>query len=118
MRVLVDENIPKITVQALTELGNEVLDIRGTERQGADDEGLWALALSETRLLITTDKGFVDHRDEKHYGILIVRLHQPNEERIHARVKAALRQFGAQDWPGLTVVMRDTVQSVWRARSH
>jgi len=43
-------------------------------------------------------------------------LHQPNEERIHARVMAAFRQFTEQDWPGLTVVMRDNVQSVRRAR--
>jgi len=116
MRVLVDENIPKVTVQSLTLLGHDVLDIRGTDQQGTDDENLWLLAQSQSRLLITTDKGFVDHRDEKHHGILIVRLHQPNEERIHARVMAAFRQFTEQDWPGLTVVMRDNVQSVRRAR--
>jgi predicted nuclease of predicted toxin-antitoxin system len=116
MRVLVDENIPKVTVQALTELGHDVLDIRGTYQQGTDDENLWMLAQSQSRLLVTTDKGFVDHRDENHHGILIVRLHQPNEERIHARVMTAFRQFAEQDWPGLTVVMRDNVQSVRRAR--
>jgi predicted nuclease of predicted toxin-antitoxin system len=115
MRVLVDENIPKVTVQALTDLGLDVLDIRGTDKQGTDDESLWMLAKTEARLLITTDKGFVDHRDENHHGILIVRLHQPNEERIHARVMAAFRQFTEKEWPGLTVVMRDNVQSVRRA---
>jgi len=112
----VDENIPKITVQALTELGHHVLDIRGTDKQGTDDENSWLLAQSETRLLITTDKGFVNHSDGDHHGILIVRLHQPNENRIHARVMAAFRQFTERDWPGLTVVMRDNVQSVRRAR--
>jgi predicted nuclease of predicted toxin-antitoxin system len=116
MRVLVDENIPIVTVQALKDLGHDVLDIRGTAQQGTEDEGVWALALSETRLLVTTDKGFVDHRDEKHHGILIVRLHQPNEERIHARIMAALRQFDGAEWQCLTVVMRDNVQSVWRTR--
>jgi hypothetical protein len=40
MRVLVDENIPKVTVHALTELGHNVLDIRGTDKQGTDDENL------------------------------------------------------------------------------
>jgi hypothetical protein len=38
MRVLADENIPKLTVQALKELGHDVLDIRGTDKQGTDDE--------------------------------------------------------------------------------
>jgi predicted nuclease of predicted toxin-antitoxin system len=115
MRVLVDENIPNVTVKALTDLGNDVLDIRGTDKEGSDDDALWALAQSESRLLITTDKGFVDHREENHHGILVVRLHQPNEERIHARVLAAIRQFNEKDWPGLTVVMRDNVQSIRRA---
>jgi predicted nuclease of predicted toxin-antitoxin system len=55
MRVLVDENIPNVTVKVLTELGNDVLDIRGTDREGSDDDELWALAQSEARLLITTD---------------------------------------------------------------
>jgi len=116
MRVLVDENIPKVTVQTLMELGHDVLDTRGTDEQGTDDENLWRIAQSQTRLLITTDKGFVDHRDGHHHGILIVRLHQPNEERIHARVMAAFRQFTEQEWPGFTVVMRDKAQSVRRAR--
>jgi predicted nuclease of predicted toxin-antitoxin system len=112
MRVLVDENIPKVTVHELTGLGHDVLDIRGAEREGMDDDDLWVVAQTESRLLVTTDKGFVDHRDENHHGILIVRLHQPNEERIHARIMAAFQQFTEHEWQGLIVVMRDKVQSV------
>ena len=65
-------------------------------------------------LLITTDKGFVNHRRESHFGILVVRLHQPNERKIHERVMGAVRQFADEDWNGLLVVMRDVVQSSWR----
>jgi hypothetical protein len=53
------------------------------------DDELWPLAQSEARMLITTDKGFSEHRDEPHHGVLIVRLRQPNQQRIHARVMAA-----------------------------
>ncbi len=115
MRILVDENIPNVTVQELRGMGHDVLDIRGTERQGMFDAELWALAQSERRALVTTDKGFAEHRDKSHHGILVVRLRQPNEQRIHARVVAAFRQFSELDWPGLLVVMRDTVQSVHHA---
>ena len=34
MRILVDENIPRITADALSALGHEVKDIRGTPAQG------------------------------------------------------------------------------------
>lgn len=115
MRILVDENIPKISVLELRAMGHEVLDIRGTERQGMFDDELWPFAQSERRMLITTDKGFSEHRDDQHCGILIVRLRQPNEQRIHTRIMSAFRQFADEDWPGLLVVMRDTVQSVHRA---
>jgi predicted nuclease of predicted toxin-antitoxin system len=114
MRILVDENIPAITVRELRKTGHEVLDIRGSERQGSDDDELWALAQAEGRLLVTTDKGFASHRGEHHHGVLIVRLHQPTEQTIHSRVMLAMKRFPPHDWPGLLVVMRDTVQSVYR----
>ncbi len=115
MKILVDENIPNVTVRELRALGHDVLDIRGTERQGMFDDALWPFAQTEQRMLITTDKGFSEHRDEKHHGILVVRLRQPNEQRIHARIMATFRQFSESDWPGLLAVMRDEVQSVHRS---
>jgi hypothetical protein len=65
--------------------------------------------------LITTDKGFAQHREEGHHGLLIVRLRQPNRNRIHQRVLQALVQFPHKDWTGLTIVVRDAAQSVWRS---
>lgn len=115
MKICVDENIPNVTVQELGSLGHDVLDIRGTADQGMDDDTLWAKVQEEYRLLITTDKGFVWRRDESHWGILVVRLRQPNEQKIHQRVMQAVNRFSEQEWPGLLVVMRDVIQSVWRS---
>ena len=114
MKILVDENIPSITVNELRTLGHDVLDVRGTPQQGMEDDELWRLAQADQRLLITTDKGFAEHRDEAHHGILVIRLRQPNEQRIHARAMAGFRQFKESDWRGLLVVVRDAVQSVTR----
>ncbi len=58
MNIFVDENIPKTTVQVLREKGHDVKDIRGTDEEGVDDEKIWKIAISEKRLIITTDKGF------------------------------------------------------------
>jgi len=86
MKIFVDENIPLMTVQALREMGHDVLDIRGTPNEGMTNEALWEMVQREGRILITTDKGFTQHRDEPHHGILIVRLRQPNRWKIHQRV--------------------------------
>lgn len=114
MKILVDENIPLMTIRALREMGHHVLDVRGTENQGIDDDILWKMAQEESRLLITTDKGFTQYRSEMHHGILIVRLRQPNRHKIHRRVMQAMAYFVAENWRGLLVVMRDRIQSVWR----
>lgn len=114
MRILVDENIPGRTIASLRAMGHEVLDIRGTGEQGIPDETLWEKAVREQALLITTDKGFSGYRNHLHQGILIVRLRQPNTERIHQRILQAMAQFDVAVWPGMTVVMRDQVQSVYR----
>jgi predicted nuclease of predicted toxin-antitoxin system len=115
MKIFVDENIPLMTVKVLREMGHDLRDIRGTEEEGIADDTLWEIVQREGRLLITTDKGFTQHRDElHHHGILIVRLRQPNRHKIHQRVMQAMAQFTAKEWPGLLVVMRDVVQSMWR----
>ena len=114
MNIFVDENIPLMTVQVLREEGHDVLDIRGTPDEGMEDETLWNMSQREKRLLITTDKGFTQYRNDSHYGILIIRLRQPNRQKIHQRIMHAINEFKAEDWPGLLIVMRDVVQSSWR----
>jgi predicted nuclease of predicted toxin-antitoxin system len=114
MKILVDENIPAMTVRSLQALGHDVKDIRGTADEGLKDVPLWKMIQSEARLLITTDKGFAHRRYENHHGVLIVRLRKPNRRRIHGRVMQAIAQFGEEEWKGLVVVMRDVAQSTWR----
>jgi len=114
MKILVDENIPLKSVQALRDLGHDVLDIRGTPDEGVADEVLWEIAQPEKRLLITTDKGFTQYRNQQHQGILIIRLKKPNRHQIHQKIMQIIPQFTETEWSGLLVVMRDIVWSVWR----
>lgn len=114
MRICVDENIPLKTVSQLRNLGHDVLDIRGTPDQGISDELLWKRIQNERRLLIRTDKGFAYRRAESHFGILVVRLRNPNAAKIHDRVMLAVSEFAEEEWTRRTVVMRDVAKSVWR----
>jgi len=115
MKIFADENIPLVTVKELRAKGFDVADIRGTSEQGMPDEELWLKVQEEKRLLITTDKGFSKHREEAHCGILIIRLRQPTRQKIHQRAMQALAKYSEEQWVGLTVVMRDTFQSSWKA---
>jgi predicted nuclease of predicted toxin-antitoxin system len=93
-----------MTVQELLSLGHDVMDIRGTEREGITDKELWKIVQKEKRLLITTDKGFSKNRYEKHHGLLIIRLKQPNRLKIHQKAMKGIRLIKEKDWPGMTVV--------------
>lgn len=115
MKIFVDENIPLLTVKELVQQGYDVIDIRGTDDQGITDEVLWQKAQDLGCLLITTDKGFAASREEPHHGILIIRLKQPSRQKIHQRILQALKRYKPKEWPGLMVVMRDAVQSSWKA---
>ncbi|MDZ7305275.1 MAG: DUF5615 family PIN-like protein [candidate division KSB1 bacterium] len=116
MKIMLDENIPLITVETLRKLGHDVLDIRGTPQEGMPDSNLLVMSQSEARLLITTDKGFSKHRHEPHHGIHIIRLKKPNRVKIHQRGMQAMNQFGENKWRGLLVVMQDVVQAVWKSK--
>ena len=117
MHILVDENIPRMTADALRALGHDVKDVRGTSDQGISDPDLWRLALAESRALITTDKGFTEYRSGPHHGILIVRLRQPNRQKIHRSVMHVIENFAEEEWPNLLVVVRDTTISTSRTGS-
>jgi predicted nuclease of predicted toxin-antitoxin system len=114
MKILVDENIPRMTAARLRELGHDVMDIRGTADQGLPDPDLWSVAVRQERLLITTDKGLTEYRAVAHHGILIVRLRQPNRAKIHQSVMIAMERFAEREWAGLLVVMQDATMSTSR----
>ena len=115
MKILVDENIPLISVNKLLEMGHNVCDIRGTSDEGMPDELLWKKACDEKRLLITTDKGFAQYRDKRHNGILIIALRKPNTDKIHTRILKALENFSVMQWRNSLVIMRDNVIGTWRS---
>jgi hypothetical protein len=115
MRILVDENVPLATVRVLCAAGHDVEDVRGTSAEGGSDDALWERAQAAERLLITTDKSFASRTGDLHFGVLIVRVRQPNWFLIHERVLRAMALVDAADWPGLVVVMRDTAMGRRRA---
>ena len=114
MRIFVDENIPKMTIRTLQEMGHDIRDIRGTTLEGIEDDAIWELIQNENYMLITTDKGFIRYRNNRHKGILIIRLKHPNRHKIHKRIVKAIVQFTEEEWKLLTVVMRDNIQSTSR----
>jgi predicted nuclease of predicted toxin-antitoxin system len=100
-----------MTVEYLQAAGHNVRDVRGTSEQGMPDPDLWDTAISEGRLLITTDKGFTSYRAARHYGILVVRLRRPNRHKINSAVLHAMEAIAESEWHNRRVVVRDATMS-------
>jgi predicted nuclease of predicted toxin-antitoxin system len=91
LSIVVDENIPRRTVNELRSIGYAVHDIGSGDTRGIDDAAIWRLAQEKHALIVSTDKAFARPRSEPHSGVLVVRLRQPNSDRIHRRVLHALQ---------------------------
>lgn len=112
MKILVDGNIPSITVDELRSLNHDVKDIRGTELEGSDDDILFDLALVENRLIITTDRGFAKIYDTKHGGIIIITLKKPNEKGIHDKIMNVIKRNSDEYFTSKIIIIKDKVMSV------
>ena len=77
MRLLVNENLPRLAVQRLRETGHDVAWIR-EHGQGLSDREVLERAQAEERVLVTMDKDFAAlafrHRLPATSGIVLVRV--------------------------------------------
>lgn len=94
-RIYADENFPLPAVEALRELGHDVLTAyeSGKANQTISDENLLAFAVSEGRILVTLNrKHFIRLHSEKpdHAGLAVCTV-DPNFKALANRIHAALQ---------------------------
>src|SRR5580704_1463380 len=90
MRLLVDENLPKSTVNALRAKGNDVLWAR-TDCSGWKDAALLEFAESEARILLTLGKDFWQIAVQRRVpldrcGLVLFRIHPATPENLEPLV--------------------------------
>lgn len=110
MKFLLDENFPKSAQPLLEQAGCEVIDIRGTTSQGADDERLFAIAQEASATILTTDRDFyhtIPLQQKTHYGVIVIALKQPNRQAILDRLRWALQQPFIEEMDNTIVLLRD-----------
>lgn len=110
MIFLLDENFPKSAEKLLADLGHSVIDIRGTELEGADDVHLFELAQQNNAILLTTDRDFyhtVPLIYEQHAGVIVIALKQPNRSAILARLNWVISQNLIDSIENTIILLRD-----------
>jgi len=87
VRIKVDEDLPVEVAVLLRSQGYEAETVREEGLGGFKDGPLWAAVQTESRFLVTADKGFADirsHSPGTHAGVLLLR---PDEDGIRPVVE-------------------------------
>jgi len=110
MRFFLDENFPKAARALLSREGHQSVDIRGTEKEGSDDNDLFLMAQDVHAVLLTTDKDFfhtIPHLYPRHCGVVVIALHQPDRESILTKLSWLLTHLTAEQIEGRVFLLRD-----------
>ena len=116
MKLLLDESFPKAAHALLTERGHEVMDLRGSPDEGAEDSSMFDMALRSEAALLTTDKDFyhtIPHLFPSHHGAVVIAVRQPNRKSILARLVWFLGHFPENALAGRAFLLKDRSYSVY-----
>jgi predicted nuclease of predicted toxin-antitoxin system len=118
VKIKLDENLPEDLVSVLLNFGHDVDTVRAEKLVGADDNAVWAASQSTGRFLITHDLDFSDIRrfsPGTHYGLMLLRLHNPSRAALVARTGAVFQSEDASRWERCVVVVTERKVRVRRA---
>ena len=97
-RCYANENFPLPVVQALRELGHDVLTVReaGTDNRGIDDEAVVAFAIAQQRIVITLNRRHFArlHREQPEHPGIIACTEDRDYGGLANRINAAIEQAG------------------------
>ena len=110
MKFFLDENFPKAAVGLLEGMGHEVFDLRGSGREGLPDPDIFAEAQCCDAVFLTTDRDFfhtIPHIHEKHAGIIVIALRQPNRSSILEKLSWVLTRIQSHAFRDRVIQLRD-----------
>lgn len=111
MTFFLDENFPKAAHALPKAEGHEVIDIRGTDREGSADDDLFLLAQGSRAAFLTTDKDFfhtVPHLYPHHHGVIVIALRQPDRKSIMAKLSWLLAHIPMKSVFGRVFLLMDS----------
>ena len=90
--------------------GHEVFDFRGTPEEGMADAAVFGRAQALGAVLLTTDRDFfhtIPQLFERHCGVIVVALRQPNRAAILSRLEWLLAHVPETAFANRAIQLRD-----------
>ncbi len=108
MQIKVDEDLPKQVVTLLREKGYQADSVVEQGMAGWKDAELWRKIQTESRFLVTADKGFADIRfypPGAHSGVMLLRPDQDGIRPMVELVQKVLHSYDLNALAGGTTVV-------------
>jgi predicted nuclease of predicted toxin-antitoxin system len=119
MRLLVDQDIYKITIDLLREWGHNLLTAKDLRLQRVQDEDLLKRAQAENRLLLTRDKGFggfVFLNKELSTGVILLRMTPMVTEEVHRELHRLFEEHSEDELRNVFCVVEPHRHRIRRLR--
>ncbi|MBK8270780.1 MAG: DUF5615 family PIN-like protein [Planctomycetes bacterium] len=119
IRFKIDEDLPGEIANLLRIAGHDALSVVEQKLTGTKDEALWPIIQSESRCLLTADKGFADirrHPPGSHAGIILFRLPRESRAGYIRLAEFLLRSFDLAEVSGTLVVVSPAAIRVHRSQ--
>jgi len=119
MRLLVDQDIYRSTIDLLREWGHDLLTAKELGLQQVQDEDLLKRAQTENRLLLTRDKGFgglVFLNKELSTGVILLRMTPTSAEEVHHQLRHLLEEHGEDELRNVFCVVEPHRHRIRRLR--
>ena len=110
MIFFLDENFPKAATPILIKEGHKIVDIRGTDQEGLEDEELFKIVQKNKAIFLTTDKDYfhtIPYLFKSHLGVIIITLKRPNRRNIIDRLKWLLSNIDLELMKNKVILLKD-----------
>ena len=100
MHFLVDQDVYKLTVDRLKELGHDVITVKELGMARASDEDLLRVAEDQNRILVTRDKDFGEFlffKDKISAGVIFLRVTPGTLSAVHRQLDKTLQEHGQEE---------------------
>ena len=108
MRLLADQDVYKVTIDALKLWGHDVVTVKELGMQGATDRDLLRKAKIDKRLVITRDKDFgtlVFWEKELSTGVVLLRITPMTTKEVHHEIQRLFEEHNEEELKGVFCVV-------------
>lgn len=115
VRILVDEDMPKKSVEFLISLGFDVIYVPSARLKGMANGTLIKKAIKERRIFMTRDQDFLNEKIYplgSHYGIVVFKLQRQNTKNLLTALERFLNKVNIREVKGCLATVEENKHTI------